>query len=107
MAQPGPERAPAAGASRTAPSVTVHEVHTPDDVLDALSVMLPQPKTGDWRPDVLGADKLSLQAGHDGWPLLNGHRVTEEMCSALQADRPEQADLAAPCQPASGWSGLA
>ncbi|GGZ21870.1 hypothetical protein GCM10010300_76980 [Streptomyces olivaceoviridis] len=25
-------------------------------------------------------------------PLLNGHRVTEEMCATLQADHPEQAD---------------
>jgi hypothetical protein len=53
--------------------------------------MLPQPKTGDWRPDVISVDKLSLQVGSDGWPLINGHRVTEEMCAALQADRPDQA----------------
>ncbi|MFC9949968.1 hypothetical protein ACFVIN_05395 [Streptomyces prasinus] len=78
-------------ASRGVPAVTVHEVRTADDVRDALSVMLPQPKTGDWRPDVIGVDKLSLQAGYDGWPLINGHRATEEMCAALQADRPEQA----------------
>lgn len=78
-------------ASRGAPAVTVREVRTADDVRDALSVMLPQPKTGDWRPDVIGVDNLSLQAGYDGWPLINGHRATKEMCAALQADRPEQA----------------
>ncbi|MBC2901888.1 hypothetical protein [Streptomyces cupreus] len=37
-------------------------------------------------------DTLCLQADYDGWPLINGHRVTEEMCAALQADRPDQAD---------------
>jgi hypothetical protein len=54
--------------------------------------MFPQPKTGDWRPDVLGVEKLSMQPGPDGWPLINGHRVTEEMCAAIQAERPDQAD---------------
>jgi hypothetical protein len=77
--------------SRTAPAVTFHDVSTPEDLHEALSVMLPKPKSEDWRADVIGADKLSLQAGPDGWPLLNGHRVTKEMCTALQADRPEQA----------------
>ncbi|MGW9460890.1 hypothetical protein ACWG5N_33630 [Streptomyces globisporus] len=78
--------------SRTgAPSATVHEVRTPDDLRDALAMFLPNPKGGDWRPDVIGAENLSLKVGFDGWPLLNGHRVTEEMCAALQADRPEQA----------------
>ncbi|MFF6815157.1 hypothetical protein ACFZAG_35520 [Streptomyces sp. NPDC012403] len=92
------------GSSRTGATATAHEVRTPCDVLDALAVMLPQPKTGDWRPDILGVDKLSLQAGPDAWPLLNGHRVTEEMCATLQADRPEQAgdfvfeDLIAMCR---------
>lgn len=36
-------------------------------------------------------DKLPLRAGYDGWPLIHGHRVTKEMCAALQADPPEQA----------------
>ncbi|MEU8974775.1 hypothetical protein AB0D11_36895 [Streptomyces monashensis] len=75
----------------TEPSVTVHEVHTSDSLREVLSMILPQSRTGDWRPDVIGVDKLSLQAGYDGWPLINGHRVTEEMCAALKADRPEQA----------------
>jgi hypothetical protein len=70
----------------------VHEVRTADDVREALALMLPKPKSGDWRPDVIGVDTLSLQAGDDGWPLINGHRITQEMCTALQADRPEQAD---------------
>ncbi|MFC9183316.1 hypothetical protein ACFTZJ_21905 [Streptomyces globisporus] len=66
-------------------------MRTPDDLRDALAMLLPNPKGGDWRPDVIGAESLSLKVGFDGWPLLNGHRVTEEMCAALQADRPEQA----------------
>ncbi|MEV6179897.1 hypothetical protein [Streptomyces sp. NPDC052015] len=33
-----------------------------------------------------------MQTGPDGWPLINGHRVTEEMCAALQAERPNQAE---------------
>ncbi|MFJ7023475.1 MULTISPECIES: hypothetical protein [unclassified Streptomyces] len=77
--------------SRTGATATVHEVRSPDDVLDVLAAIVPHPKSGDWRPDVLGADKLSLRTGSDSWPLLNGHRVTEEMCAALQAERPEQA----------------
>jgi hypothetical protein len=67
-------------------------VRTADDVREALALMLPKPKSGDWRPDVIGVDTLSLQARDDGWPLINGHRITQEMCTALQADRPEQAD---------------
>lgn len=73
------------------PPVTVHEVRTEADLTDALAKMLPTPKTGDWRPDVLGQDTLSMQPGMDGWPLINGHRVTREMCQALQAERPHQA----------------
>ncbi|MEU8976180.1 hypothetical protein AB0D11_44635 [Streptomyces monashensis] len=63
----------------------------PDGLREVLSVVLPRPEAGNWRPDVIGVDKLSLQAGCDGWPLINAHRVTEEMCAALRADRPGQA----------------
>lgn len=78
-------------ARRRGPSVTVHEVRTPDDLRAALAKMIATPKSGDWRPDVLGQNSLSMQPGPDGWPLINGHRVTREMCQALQAERPDQA----------------
>ncbi|GAA0925043.1 hypothetical protein [Streptomyces thermoalcalitolerans] len=85
-------RARQARAQATAePLVTFHQVSTPEEVAAALEQMLPTPKSGDWRPDVLGQDRLSMQPGPDGWPLINGHRVTEEMCAALRAERPEQA----------------
>lgn len=73
-------------------TTTVQEVRTPEDLQAAVAKMFPTPKTGDWRPDVIGVEKLSMQPGQDGWPLINGHRVTAEMCAALQADRPDQAD---------------
>ncbi|MFE5773693.1 hypothetical protein ACFQ7O_35665 [Streptomyces sp. NPDC056485] len=60
-------------------------------VTEALGLMFPAPVSTDWRADVLGAETLSMRAGRDGWPLMNGHRVTEEMCEALQAERPEEA----------------
>jgi hypothetical protein len=78
-------------ARRRGPSVTVHEVRTPDDLRATLAKMIATPKSGDWRPDVLGQNSLSMQPGPDGWPLINGHRVTREMCQALQAERPDQA----------------
>ncbi|MCW2899232.1 MAG: hypothetical protein JWO67_1497 [Streptosporangiaceae bacterium] len=77
---------------RERPTVTVHEVRTPEDLRAVMEKMIPKPKTGDWRPDVIGVEKISMQPGPDGWPLINGHRVTEEMCAALQADRPAHAD---------------
>ncbi|PKV82727.1 hypothetical protein [Streptomyces sp. TLI_146] len=40
---------------------------------------------------VLGRDNTSLRTEVDGWPPFNGHRVTREMCAAIQARRPEQA----------------
>ncbi|MEU8030679.1 hypothetical protein AB0C13_18845 [Streptomyces sp. NPDC049099] len=73
------------------PAVTVHEVRTLEDLQAVMAKMMPEPKTGDWRPDVLGAETLSIQPGPDGWPLLNGHPLTREMCAALQAERPDQA----------------
>ncbi|MFJ8628881.1 hypothetical protein ACIRD3_39370 [Kitasatospora sp. NPDC093550] len=72
--------------------VTVHTVRSEEDLAAAMEKMIPTPKNGDWRPDVIGVDKLSMQPGPDGWPLVNGHRLTREMCAELQADRPEQAD---------------
>ncbi len=77
---------------RERPSVTVHAVRTPEDLAAAMAKMFPEPKSGDWRPDVIGVEKLSVQPGPDGWPLVNGHRITEEMCAAIQIDRPDQAE---------------
>ncbi|WP_346136323.1 hypothetical protein [Streptomyces carpaticus] len=72
-------------------SVSVRTVSTPAELDDALAAVFPRPASGGWREDVLGAASLSLRVGEDGWPLLNGHRVTQEMCAALQRERPEEA----------------
>ncbi|WP_438490711.1 hypothetical protein [Streptomyces sp. S186] len=52
----------------------------------------PQAKSGDWRQDVLGQRELTLTPDpNDEHPLINGHRVTREMCAALRFERPSQA----------------
>jgi hypothetical protein len=50
-----------------------------------------RPQSADWRADVLGADVLTLRGAPGGVVLLEEHELTEEMCAALQAERPDQA----------------
>jgi hypothetical protein len=73
------------------PSVTVRALRTEAEVRAAMETLFPTAKTGDWRPDVLGQESLSMQPDSGGRPLLNGHLVTREMCDVLQAERPEVA----------------
>ncbi|WP_428957980.1 hypothetical protein [Streptomyces sp. cg35] len=73
-------------------STSVRTLRTPEDIRAAMAKMFPTPKTGDWRPDVLGQEKLSIQPGPGRFPLVNGHELTREMSTELQAERPDQAE---------------
>jgi hypothetical protein len=71
---------------RAGSSVTQHEVRTPDDLRDALSVMLPHPKAGDWRPDVIGVDKPSLQPATGRFSGRCRHKQVELQVSAFSEE---------------------
>jgi hypothetical protein len=71
--------------------VSVAPLNTPDMMDRVISALIPGPATGDWRADVLGHDTISLRPTADGWVQINGHRVTPEMCEAIQEARPQEA----------------
>jgi hypothetical protein len=65
------------------PNVTVHAVSTEAEAMAALFGS--GPVSDDWQQDVLGRKRLSVRLGPDGKLTINGHPLTREMCTALQA----------------------
>lgn len=89
----GPEDGVSMLGNPEAPPVLLHEVHSEAEAHQMTRKLSgpPQPRSPDWREDVLGKDVLTLRPGPNGLVLLEEHKLTEEMCAALRAERPDQA----------------